>query len=174
MLLRQNKAPDALRECDRTLAAEPNNLAYKKTKAAILVRLLEYEDSIEVCEEILEVSPNEPTVWISMGHMLKTVGRREDCISSYRKAIELAPEYGEAYWSLVNLKTAAISDAELKSMQAKLQRSGISIVDRTHLHFAMRVVRKFLLFPVHFPSAAGRYCELCVRPGCYWILQCSA
>jgi tetratricopeptide (TPR) repeat protein len=44
-------------------------------------------------------------VWMSYGHALKTAGRQASACSTYRKSIELAPQLGEAYWSLANLKT---------------------------------------------------------------------
>ena len=69
-------------------------------------------------------NPNrhQEKIWLSYGHVLKTVGRRDDSVSAYRKAVELKPEFGEAYWSLANLKTARFSDDELALMHAQLER----------------------------------------------------
>ena len=43
--------------------------------------------------------------------MLKTEGRQDDSIAAYRRAIALQPSFGEAYWSLANLKTFRFSAA---------------------------------------------------------------
>ena len=137
VLLRQNKAPAALRETDRLLAEEPKNPDFRKLRAAILVRLREYEQSIRICDDLLNEDPNQPTVWTSLGHMLKSIGRREDSIEAYRKAIALAPHFGEPYWSLANLKTLQLSDPELESMRVELRKSDLRDEDRIHFHFAM-------------------------------------
>ncbi len=137
VLLRQNRAPAALQSVDQLLAGEPKNFDYSKLIAAILVRLREYEESISICEALLDEDPSQPTVWTSLGHMLKSIGRRADCVEAYRKAIDLAPQYGEPYWSLANLKTFRLSDAELESMRLQVNKSELSDVDRLHFHFAM-------------------------------------
>ncbi len=137
VLLRQNKAPAALRATDRLLAEEPKNPDFCKLRAAILVRLREYEESIKICEGLLDEDPNQPTVWTSIGHMLKSIGRREDSIEAYRKAIALAPHFGEPYWSLANLKTFQLSDPELESMRVELRKPDLRDEDRTQFHFAM-------------------------------------
>ena len=137
VLLRQNKAPEALQETSRLLAREPDNPEVRKLRAAILVRLREYDESIALCEGLLAEDPNQPTVWTSLGHMLKSVGRREDCIRAYRKAIELAPHYGEPYWSLVNLKTLTFTESELETMRGQLDSDTLSPGDRIHFNFAL-------------------------------------
>ncbi len=137
MLLRQSKPEQALEAVDQMLAEDPQNTDCRKLKAAILVRLLEYDESIGICEELLEEDPDQPTVWTSLGHMLKSVGRRDDCIAAYRKAIELAPHYGEPHWSLANLKTHQVDDVVLDAMRAQLQDPSLSHTDRLHFNFAM-------------------------------------
>jgi tetratricopeptide (TPR) repeat protein len=85
----------------------------------------------------LERAPRQPRVWLSYGHMLKTVGRQEEGINAYRKAIELNPTLGEAWFSLSNLKTVKFDEADIAAMQAALDQSGISDEDRFHLDFAL-------------------------------------
>ena len=137
MLLRQSRPEQALEAVDQMLADDPRNADCRKLKAAILVRLLEYDESIRICEELLEEDPDQPTVWTSLGHMLKSVGRREDCIAAYRKAIELASHYGEPHWSLANLKTHHVDDELLEAMRAQLQNPSLPHTDRLHFNFAM-------------------------------------
>ncbi len=137
MLLRQSKPEQALEAVDRMLAEDPRNADCRKLKAAILVRLLDYDESIRICEELLEEDPDQPTVWTSLGHMLKSVGRRQDCIAAYREAIGLAPHYGEPHWSLANLKTHRVDDELLEAMRAQLRNPSLAHADRLHFNFAM-------------------------------------
>ena len=136
LLMRQDKPVDALREADRLLAEEPANFSFHNLRAAVLLRLAEYEEAAKAYEQALREQRDQPRVWASLGHVLRTVGRREQAIAAYRKAIALAPDFGEAYWNLANLKTLQISDSELESMHAQLRKADLATEDRIHLHFA--------------------------------------
>jgi tetratricopeptide (TPR) repeat protein len=74
---------------------------------------------------------------MSFGHVLKTVGRLDEGIAAYRRAIGLAPALGEAWWSLANLKTVRLGPADVEAMTAALSAPGLSREDLFHLHFAL-------------------------------------
>lgn len=137
VLHRQSRAAEALREVELLLAVAPENPGYHNLKAAIMSRLGEYDQSIDIYAGVLAQYPKQPKVWMSYGHSLKTAGRREESIEAYRKSLELAPSFGEAYWSLANLKTVRFEPADLQGMRAQLAREDISHEDRFHLHFAL-------------------------------------
>ena len=67
---------------------------------------------------------------MSLGHALKTAGRNAESIEAYRKCIALAPNLGEAYWSLANLKTFRFTPQEGDAMRAQLARTDLSDDDR--------------------------------------------
>jgi len=137
VLHRQNKPAAALREVTELLDKDPRNPAYNNLKAAILARIGDLQDSIEIYAGILAEHPAQPKIWLSYGHALKTSGRENDSIAAYNKSIELLPSLGEAYWSLANLKTAQFTNEEVEAMQLQLRRPDLAVDDRLHLHFAM-------------------------------------
>lgn len=137
VLMRQDKSAAALQEVNRLIEAEPASTGVRSLKAAVLARLGEYEESIKVYESLLAEHPNLQRVWTSLGHVLRMVGQRERCIKAYRRATVLAPEFGEAYWNLANLKIFQITDSELESMRAQLLKPGLVDEDRLHFHFAI-------------------------------------
>jgi tetratricopeptide (TPR) repeat protein len=92
---------------------------------------------MKLYEDVLARVPNQPGVWVSYGHMLKTVGRLAEGIEAYRRAIAIKPTMGEAWWSLANLKTVKFDDADLQSMQTALKASRLTDSDRFHLDFAL-------------------------------------
>lgn len=137
VLHRQNKPAAALAQIDKALEADPRNPSYRNLKAAIVGSIGEYEQAIQLYAAVLAEYPNNAKVWMSYGHALKTAGRQGECVSTYRKSIELAPQLGEAYWSLANLKTFRFSASDMDAMQAQLARSELDAEDRFHFHFAL-------------------------------------
>jgi predicted Zn-dependent protease len=109
VLQRQNKAAAALRQLDQLEKIDPRNTSYRNLKAVVLVKIGEYQESIEIYAEVLATHPEKSKLWLMYGHALSTAGRKRDGIAAYRKCIELAPRFGEAYWSLANLKTFRFS-----------------------------------------------------------------
>jgi tetratricopeptide (TPR) repeat protein len=136
VLFRQNKAGQALSEIDRLFAAEPDNPGHLNLKAAVLARIGELEESVEIYADLLANHPEQPKIWMSYGHALKTAGREAQSVAAYQKSIELLPSLGEAYWSLANLKTTRFTDADLSAMRAQLARTDLSPEDRFHFDFA--------------------------------------
>ena len=137
VLYRQNRPDEAIAELDRVVAEEPENLGHANLQAAALGRIGDFEEAIKLYERVLGQAAAQPRVWMSFGHMLKTVGRQDDGIAAYRKSIELLPSLGEAWWSLANLKTVKFSEADIAAMEAALASGSVSKEDHFHLDFAL-------------------------------------
>lgn len=137
VLYRNNKPVEAIGQLDLLLAGEADNPAYLNLKAAALGRIGEYEGAIELYARVLRTHARHPKTWMSYGHALKTVGRQADAIEAYRRSLALAPQLGEAWWSLANLKTVTFSREDIAAMEAELARTDIGDEDRFHLHFAL-------------------------------------
>ncbi|WP_313808646.1 tetratricopeptide repeat-containing sulfotransferase family protein [Sphingobium sp.] len=134
-LHRQNRMAEALEELDRL--QDQANPAHANLRAAVLGRLGDFDEAIALYEEILARVPGQPKIWMSYGHALKTVGRTADSIAAYRRATALRPAFGEAWWSIANLKTAAFGAADITAMEHALPDRQASAEDRFHLHFAL-------------------------------------
>ncbi len=72
-----------------------------------------------------------------MGHALKTIGQVPQAICAYRAAAAARPDFGDAYWSLANLKTYRFTDVEIARMRAEEASPAIAPEDRWHLCFAL-------------------------------------
>jgi hypothetical protein len=68
---------------------------------------------------------------------LKTVGRTSEAIASYRSAAASRPDFGDAYWSLANLKTYRFTDEEIADMREAEASPATQLIDRQHLCFAL-------------------------------------
>ena len=72
-----------------------------------------------------------------LGHALKTVGARDDAIAAYRAACAARPDFGDAWWSLANLKTYRFDADAIATMQAAQTAPTTQHIDRVHLNFAL-------------------------------------
>jgi tetratricopeptide (TPR) repeat protein len=136
-LHRNHRDVEALSEVDFLLGQDGKNPGYRNLKAAILGRLGEYEQSISIYQGMLAEYPNSPRIWLSIAHALKTSGQNPPAIEAYRKSIALDPGFGEAYWSLANLKTFRFNEEELAAMRQQLERSDLSVESRLQFDFAL-------------------------------------
>jgi tetratricopeptide (TPR) repeat protein len=137
VLNRQGNAAAALPQVELLLAREPRNPGYRNLKAAVLASLGDFAESIRIYESVLTDFPRQPKVWMSYGHSLKTAGRRPESIAAYRRAIEMQPTLGEAYWSLANLKTFRFSPADVLALRNALARDDLTDDERLHFEFSL-------------------------------------
>ena len=136
VLHRQSKFIEALVQADRVIAAEPHDLGHLALRAAVQVRTGDYEAALDAYARVLKAYPGEARLWISRGHVLKTLGQSAASVAAYRQAIDLSPTLGDAWWSLANLKTARFDSADIARMTAGLAAAP-TVSDRYHLHFAL-------------------------------------
>jgi tetratricopeptide (TPR) repeat protein len=137
VLYRQHRVKDALAELDTLIEYEPDDVGNANLRAAAMGQVGNYEEAIKLYEHVLKRASKHPKIWMSYGHALKTVGRQADSITAYRKAIGFAPQLGEAWWSLANLKTVKFDDGDIAAMEGALGKNDLSNEDRFHLHFAL-------------------------------------
>ena len=137
LLHRLNKSSQALVEIERLLLESPSNPSYRNLTAVILSRVGDYGRSSLIYSQLLEEYPSNAKIWLSYGHVLKTEGRQEDCIAAYRQSIQHNPSFGEAYWSLANLKTFRFSMEDMSAMKLQIRGSEITQNDRVQFEFAL-------------------------------------
>lgn len=138
VLYKQNRPLDAIAELDHiggdNALAEVSNAPLK---AAAMSRVGRLEEALDLYRLVLGSRPNEPKIWMSYGHVLKTVGDQAGSVAAYRRALELRPTLGEVWWSLANLKTVRFDAADIAAMRAALEEPKLTAEDRFHFHFAL-------------------------------------
>jgi tetratricopeptide (TPR) repeat protein len=137
VLDRCNRHEEALVEVESLLAADADNAGLQNLKAVVLGKLGDYGSAIGLYQSILDKRPKEPRLWMSLGHALKTEGSTQRAIIAYRRAIELNPAFGGAWWSLANLKTVRFDAADIAAMRAQLRGGDLDDEQRLHFEFAL-------------------------------------
>jgi tetratricopeptide (TPR) repeat protein len=136
-LSKQQQYEPALAEIEKLLVIEPDNPNHLMLKASVLVNIGKFQQAIDIYDRVLSQYSKQPRAYQSYGHALKTVGRLDDAIAAYRRAIELEPSLGEAYWSLANLKTFRFEDGEVDAMREQIRAKPKKPQDFYHLCFAL-------------------------------------
>ena len=134
---KQNRAAEAIAELERIEQEGSANLGHASLKAAALSRIGGHDEALALYRLLLDARPDEPKLWMSFGHILKTVGDQGDSVAAYRRALAIEPSLGVAWWSLANLKTIRFDDQDIAAMERALARPGLGKEDRFHLHFAL-------------------------------------
>ena len=137
VLHRSGDNAGALDEIGRLPAAGRADSGVKAFEAAILGLLGQHDRELALYGELVRASPRDAPLWMSFGNALKTVGRTDEAVRALRRAIRAQPTFGEAYWSLANLKTFAFDKRDLLAMERALADPAATPDDRLHLHFAL-------------------------------------
>ncbi len=136
-LRKRQKFHEALAQATTLLDSDPDNLKLRSIYAVECMQTGKYDAALQAFDEILKEVPRDPVTLTSRGHALKTRGRYDAAVDSYRAALASQPQYGEAYYSLANLKVYSFGDDELRQMRAQDKNADLSHMDRVYLNFAL-------------------------------------
>ncbi|MCC5861762.1 MAG: sulfotransferase [Gammaproteobacteria bacterium] len=137
VLQRRQKYARALEEARTVLATDPANPAFRSLFANQCMTVGDYPQALQLYDELLAETPDNPQLNLVRGHALKTIGRQAEAIDAYRRAAAGRPGFGDAYWSLANLKTYRFEDREVAAMREQEALPGLVSEDRYHLCFAL-------------------------------------
>lgn len=137
VLRKRQQFQKALDQAKILLAKFPNHPQAQSLYAIELMQTGDYEQAIQLFDQVLTTLPKEPITLTSRGHALKTWGKTEQAVSSYRDAIDSKANHGEAWYSLANLKTVAFEQADIETMLEQLNQGDLNPADLVHLYFAL-------------------------------------
>jgi len=132
-----HKIDAALGHLDRLIAEGPDTTTYTRLKAAALSRIGQYEDSARLHRLVLSQEPRDDATWIMYGHALRILNKQTEAVAAYREAVAIKPSLGGAWWSLANIKTIPLTDADIGSITTALEQNDLDERDRMALHFAL-------------------------------------
>lgn len=137
LLHKRQKYGDALDQAEALRQKAPANPQFDLLYANQALAVGQFDEAVGIYRREISNQPDNPTLHLSIGHAHKTVGRQGEAIEAYRDAYRVRPDFGDAYWSLANLKTYRFEDSELEQMRAFEDRPSTQLVDRYHLCFAL-------------------------------------
>jgi tetratricopeptide (TPR) repeat protein len=145
VLIARHKFTQAREALEPLLTLDPTNHAHRTQAATIRVGLGDFEGVIPVYREMLQEIPSDaPAAQIHradlnlwLGHALKTEGQTDEAIKAYMAATVDRPDFGDAWWSLANLKTYRFAPESIAVMRQRLDDPATAESDRIHIAFAL-------------------------------------
>jgi len=135
MLLAAGRLAEAERAIQDLLKFEPENPQNWVALGTVHTRSLRQRDALAAFGEAARLNPTLVALRLTIGHLHKTLGQRAECEKAYHECLAIDPGFGEAYWSLADLKTYNFNDGEIAAMRGLLaDRPGAG---EAQLHFAL-------------------------------------
>ena len=141
VLHKRQKYEQSLNEARTLLDANPDDPIAQLSYANQAAAAGRFDDAIRIYDEVVAGNPGAtfagPTLQLTRGHALKATGRVPEAVNAYRSAYALRGNFGDAFWSLANLKTYRFTGDELAQMQALAEAQNTPEEDRIHVLFAL-------------------------------------
>jgi len=136
-LFSQQKAEPILPLLERLLATRPDDLLARSLQASACSLLGHNDRAVDILATLVAENPQNEMVRLAYGHALRFAGRFAEAVAAYRHSAQLRPEFGEAYFSLANLKTFRFTQDDIDAMRAQAARADLGNQDRLQFEFAL-------------------------------------
>jgi tetratricopeptide (TPR) repeat protein len=137
ILQKRQKFSQAFEEARALLTVSPDNYNYRRLYANTCVDVARNEEAISIYHDVLTVDPENPQILLMCGHAAKTAGLVDHAIGYYQRSYRARPDFGDAFWSLANLKTYSLNLEERQIAEKSEASVNTSLEDRIHLNFAL-------------------------------------
>ncbi|WP_439130462.1 tetratricopeptide repeat protein [Polaribacter sp.] len=106
ILINQGKTDEAIVAIKEARKSNPKDLNLLLNEAQLYIKLEQMDKFGALMEEAIELDPNNPTLFFNLGVVNQNEKKTEQAITYYKKAIEIKPDYADAY---MNLAVAILS-----------------------------------------------------------------
>ena len=161
-LSRQDQLVEAQKAVEHVLHIDADKSEARMLLGDIYSKDNRFQEALEQYDLVLEKTPDNVPALSQKATALKTLGRQEQAIAIYQRCMQLDKNYGEAAWSLSNLKTYRFSDDEVANMTAALENDASNkestgeVIGKTSNEIGNGISSKSL---VHFNYALGKAYE---------------
>ncbi|HEY9185643.1 MAG TPA: tetratricopeptide repeat protein [Salegentibacter sp.] len=99
--INQEKMDEAVEAMEDAKRENPDNVMLIQAEADMYYRMGDKEKYNELMKQVLEKSPDDPTIYYNLGVTTAELGDTEGAIEYYEKALELDPDMSEARMNIV-------------------------------------------------------------------------
>ncbi len=100
ILIAQGKIDEAIVAIKEARKSNPTDLNLLLNEAQLYIKLEQMDKFSALMQEAIKLDPNNPTLFFNLGVVNQNEGKTKEAVDYYKKAVELDPEYGDAYMNL--------------------------------------------------------------------------
>lgn len=161
LLIAFDRGIAAAKESRRLVEREPDNRHWRAFHAWALQASEDFAGAASEYESLLARFPDRPGMWMSYGRSLRALGRNEEAVAAFRKALSILAAYGEAWRTLASVNGFRFAEEERERMRALLARGDVRPSNRSQLLYALAKAEE----------DAGNFAEAFARYGSSNALQ---
>ena len=131
------KFDEAKSMCERASALDDGDFRPHFLSGLIQIDKSEHRTALECFKKATQLEPNDPSLLVHYGTSLREFGRFEKAIEQFEKAIAAAPDFPQAYMSLVTTKKMQQGDPIIDDLVKLKDAHFDSQFDKSLIHFAL-------------------------------------
>ena len=135
-LHQQERLEDALVHLARVTELIPNDPQARLVMTLILDKLGRSEEARAILEGLVGQYPENVNHWLAYALNLRAAGRTEESVLAYRRATEIDPERGDAWWGMASIKKTVFTNDDVAKMQDQVEIA-VDVANLSPLHFAL-------------------------------------
>jgi tetratricopeptide (TPR) repeat protein len=137
-LKKLNRAEEALAGYDQVIALKPDHAESYNNRGVVLQEMKRYAAARASYDRAVAIQPAYAEANFNRGTVLVNLGEMAEAETMFRRAIELKPDFAAAWFNLAMIREhATVEDAEVKRIQALLERPNLAPDDVDYLSFTL-------------------------------------
>lgn len=133
----QARLKEAIALVEEVVQRKPNNGTALQYLGELDAEANEHDKAAEAYRRILELDPGRPEMWIVYAQELRIIGRAGESKAAFRKALQIDPNHGAAWWGLANYFIKDLTADDVAAMERALASPQGTSADGGPLHIAL-------------------------------------
>ena len=134
----RNKEATALLE--DVIRRKPNNVTALRNLGQLYAEANQIDKAADIDARLVEIEPHSLEMWVVRAQYLRMLGRKDEATAAFRRAIELNPNGGAAWWGLAYFFPESISDEDIATMKSVLADPATGSAERGALDVALGLI----------------------------------
>ena len=130
---RLDEALDAFRQLE-VMGVEGDQVSL--IMSLILEKLGKPDEARARLQDLVEREPGNANYWLAYGLNLRAAGRTDESVAAYRRAADIDPERGDAWWGIASIKKKVLTDEDVRVMEEQVGIA-VDVANLSPLHFAL-------------------------------------
>lgn len=139
-LTTQLRLREAILVAEEALEQDPANPMVLRFLARLRADAGDVEETITLYDRLLTQSDANSGDWVTYAQFLRVLGRKDESLAAFRRALELDPQLGSAWWGLSYYFPDAIDESDVDTIETALTQASDGAPGTGLLHIALSVV----------------------------------